>query len=98
MVLRPRIDPTRSPKDYNSEFRELGIEAVREELLLRRWRPEKLAAARVWVESRDTHSWSARRGDAPPGDAKKSFRRWAIYVAVALGAIYAVARIVRSLF
>lgn len=98
MVLRARIDPARSPKDYNSEFRELGIEAVRKELLVRRWQPEKLAAARVWVESQDTHSWVASRGDAPPGDAKKSFRRWAIYIAVALGASYAAARIFRTLF
>jgi hypothetical protein len=98
MRLNQRIDPTRSPKDYNSEFGELGLEAVRKELLLRRWRPEKLAAARVWVESKDTHSWSAGRSDVPPGDAKKSFRRWAIYVAVALGATYAAARIFRSLF
>jgi hypothetical protein len=98
MVLRARTPPPPSPKDYNSEFRELGIEAVRKELLLRRWQPEKLSAARVWVESQDTHSWTASRGDAPPSEKKKSFRRWAIYVAVALGGTYAAARILRSLF
>jgi len=98
MRLNQRVDPTRSPKDYNSEFRELGIDAVRKELLLRRWQAEKLAAARVWVENQDTQSWVAGRGDEPPGDAKKSFRRWAIYVAFALGASYAAARIFRSLF
>jgi len=98
MRLNQRIDPTRSPKDYKSEFRELGIETVRKELLLRRWQAEKLAAARVWVENQDTQSWVAGRSDRPPGDAKKSFRRWAIYIAVALGASYAAARIFRSLF
>lgn len=97
MVLTARTTPPRA-KDYNSEFRELGIEAVRKELLRRRWQPEKLAAARVWVESQDTHSWVAGRGDAPPVDRKKNFRRWAMYIAVAFGACYAAARVLRSLF
>lgn len=97
MVLTART-PLRAPKDYNSEFRELGVAAVRNELVRRRWQPEKLAAARVWVESQDTHSWVASRGDAPPVDKKKNFRRWALYIAVAFGLAYAVSRVLRSLF
>lgn len=86
-------------KDYKPEFRELGVEAVRKELLRRRWAPEKLAAARLWVENQDTQSWAAGRGDAEPSvERKKAFRRWAVYIAVGFGLAYVTARILRSLF
>ena len=87
-----------SSKDYGSEFSALGVDAVRKQLLLRRWPTEKLAAARVWVESRDNQSWLAGRGDAAPVDRKKNFRRWAIYIATAFGLAYVGARVLRSLF
>jgi len=85
-------------KDYRSEFGELGVDAVRKELLRRRWQPDKLAAARVWVESRDNQTWLAGRGGAAPVDRKKNFRRWAIYIATAFGLAYVAARVFRSLF
>lgn len=87
-----------NPKDYNPEFRELGRDRVRRELVLRRWHPEKLAAARIWVEAADTSSWLADRGDAAPVDRKKNFRRWAIYIAAAFGLSYVAVRVFRSMF
>jgi hypothetical protein len=98
MVLRARLAVGPS-KDHHAEFRELGLDAVRKELLLRRWDPEKLAAARIWVESQDTHSWLAGRGDTlpPQADRKKRFRRWALYIVVAFGFAYAASRVLRSM-
>ena len=92
---QPQFSPS---KDYRSEFGALGVDAVRKELLRRRWRPDKLAAARVWVESQDNQSWLAGRGGAAPVDKKKNFRRWAIYIATAFGLAYVGARVLGSLF
>lgn len=98
MEVSARPGSPRPAKDYRPEFRELGVEAVRKELLRRRWAPDKLAAARLWVENQDTQSWAAGRGDAQsPVDRKKTFRRWAVYIAVAFGLAYVTARILRSL-
>jgi hypothetical protein len=98
MALTARTAPPPASKDYNSEFGNLGPEAVRKELLLRRWQPEKLAAARIWVESRDTHSWVAGRGDTPAGDKKKAFRKYAVIIAAGFGLCYVAARVFNSLF
>jgi len=88
---------TRPPKDYRSEFKELGIAKVKRELMMRRWLPDKLSAARVWVEDEDNRQWVAGRGGAPPGDARKSFRKWAMYIAIAFGFAYVAVRVFRSL-
>jgi len=97
--MRAQTGPLPAPKDYRSEFRELGVDKVRDELLQRRWQPEKLSAARLWVESQDNHSWmSARSGSPAVGDRKKKFRQWAMYIAVAFGLAFAVSRILKSLF
>ena len=66
------------PKDYKPEFKELGIEKVRTQLLMRRWAPDKLSAARLWIENEDAQRWLTGQGDAPPGDARKTFRKWAM--------------------
>lgn len=90
----PRL-PT---KDYKPEFAALGLEKVRTELLLRRWDPEKLAAARIWVENQDTQQWLAERSDAPPRMLRtKELRKWAMYVVSAIGVAYAAARIFKTL-
>lgn len=81
MAVKARL-AQRPSKDYIAEFRELGVDAVRQELLQRRWPPEKLSAARVWVESRDTHSWVASRSDKPPVDRRKNRPLW---VAILIG-------------
>ncbi len=96
--FRAQAGPLPQAKDYRAEFRELGVDKVRDELALRRWHPEKLSAARVWVENQDNSSWMADRSDAPPSDKKKNFRKWAVYIAVAFGLAYAIARVGRSLF
>jgi len=87
---------TRPAKDYKPEFSELGIEKVRRELVSRRWQPDKLAAARIWVESKDAHSWVADRGDGPPSDKKNRFRKWAVYIAAVFGIGYVAVRVFRS--
>lgn len=91
--FRTQTGPLPKGKDYRAEFRELGVDKVRTELMQRRWEPEKLSAARVWVENQDNSSWMADRSDAPPSDKKKNFRRWAIYIAAAFGMAYAAGRI-----
>lgn len=88
----------RIPKDYKPEFNELGVDRVRRELLARRWDPEKLSAARLWVESQDAHSWVAGRGKAPPDAKKKKMRSWAIYIATAFGFAYVATRVIRQMF
>jgi hypothetical protein len=90
--------PRLPPKDYKPEFRELGLEKVRSELLMRRWDPEKLAAARIWVENQDTQQWLAGRGDEPPRMLRtKELRKWAMYIVSAIGVAYAAARILKTL-
>ena len=90
--------PRPPPKDYKPEFKELGLEKVRSELLMRRWGPEKLSAARVWVENQDAQRWLAARGDEPPRMLRtKELRKWAMYIVGAIGVAYAAARIFRTL-
>jgi hypothetical protein len=84
-------------KDYKPEFARLGLEKVRTELLMRRWDPEKLAAARSWVEGQDAQRWLAGRGDAPPKVRKKGIPKWLLYTGIAFGIAFAAVRVIRSL-
>jgi hypothetical protein len=95
MVLKGR--PYARPKDFTEEFVELGLDKVRSELLMRRWDADKLAAARVWVENKDTQRWAAGRGDALPVDKKKWLRKYGLYIVIAFGVAYALTRIYRSM-
>jgi hypothetical protein len=92
MVLRSTLRP---PKDYKPEFKELGVDRMRSELLARRWDKEKLAAARLWVENQDAHNWAAKRSDVPARVGPKPFRKYAVYIAMALGVVYACVRLFR---
>lgn len=92
MVLRSTPRP---PKDYKPEFKELGVDRVRSELLARRWDKEKLAAARLWVENQDAQQWLSARSDAPPRQGPKPFRKYAVYIATAIGVAYACVRLFR---
>lgn len=83
------------PKNYKPEFEEMGVDAVKKELRRRRWQPDKISAGRVWVENQDANQWLADRGGAPPGDARKTFRKWAMYIAIVFGLGYVVARLLR---
>jgi hypothetical protein len=94
MVLRSRPRP---PKDYKPEFTELGIDRVRSELLTRRWDKEKLAAARLWVENKDAHKWASAHKDDVPRTGPKPFRKYAVYIATALGVAYACVRVIRMM-
>jgi hypothetical protein len=86
----------RPPKDYKPEFKALGVDRVRSELLARRWDKEKLSAARVWVENQDAQNWLSTRSDAPPRQGPNVFRKYAMYVAIAFGVAYACARLLRT--
>jgi hypothetical protein len=89
--------PRLPQKDYRPEFKELGLEKVRSELLMRRWEPEKLAAARLWVETQDTQRWAAGRGDEPPKVRKKGVPKWLIYVGAAFGVAFVASRLLKTL-
>jgi hypothetical protein len=93
MVLRSTPRP---PKDYKPEFKQLGVDRVRSELLARRWDKEKLAAARLWVENQDAQNWLSTRSDAPPRQGPNRFRKYAVYIAVAFGIAYACVRLFRT--
>lgn len=97
MVLRSR-PATGRPKDYTAEFKELGVAAVRKELHQKRWRPEKLAAARLWVESQDNQSWLAKRRDTPPVDKRKKRPMWVVYAIGAALFAFGAARLLQKLF
>jgi hypothetical protein len=89
--------PRLPPRDYKPEFRELGVEKVRSELLMRRWDPEKLSAARVWVEKEDAQRWLAGRGDQAPRVRKKGIPKWLLYIGIAFGITFAAVRLFRTL-
>jgi hypothetical protein len=90
------LHPIPLPKDYKPEFKELGAERVRMELLKRRWDPDKLAAARIWVENADTHNWVSDRKDTPAG-GKNNFRKWAVIIAGVFGFLFVAARILKMM-
>jgi hypothetical protein len=85
------------PRDYKPEFKQLGLEKVRSELLMRRWEPEKLSAARVWVESQDAQRWLAERGDEAPKVRKKGVPKWLLYVGAAIGLAFVLGRVFKTL-
>lgn len=102
--LRPRAAPPAAktgftpsvpkvPKDYKPEFAELGIDKVRQELIVTRWAPEKLAAARIWVEERDAQHWLDSQADTAGAENKKRFRQYAIYISVAIGLLFVLGRV-----
>jgi hypothetical protein len=93
MVLRST--PGKPPKDYKPEFKELGVDRVRSELLTRRWDKDKLSAARLWVENQDAHKWLSSHSAEPPRTGPKPFRKYAVYIATALGVAYAFVRLFR---
>ena len=89
--------PRLPPRDYKPEFKQLGLEKVRSELLMRRWEPEKLSAARVWVENQDAQRWLAERGDEAPKVRKKGVPKWLLYVGAAIGLAFVLGRVFKTL-
>jgi hypothetical protein len=82
---------------FLAEFRGLGSERVRSELLLRRWPPEKISAAREWLEREDTRAWQLRRGDTPAA-VRAEWKKKAIgYAIFAVGLLFAAVRLFRVL-
>jgi glutathione S-transferase len=94
-TVRPSV--RKVPKDYNPEFADLGVEKVRQELIVTRWVPEKLAAARIWVEERDAQHWLESQADTASAEKKKRFRQWAIYISVAIGLFFVLTRVFGSM-
>jgi hypothetical protein len=83
--------------DYRPDFVRLGVEQVRADVLHRRYEPEKLAAARQWLECEDARRWLAGRSDVPRRPRPEWLKRWAGYIAAAIGLAYDTARLVRIL-
>ena len=82
---------------FLTEFRALGSERVRNELLLRRWPPEKIAAAREWLEREDTRAWQLRRGEGPVKARAEWKKKWLGYGIFAVGLLFAAVRLFRVL-
>lgn len=82
---------------FLTEFRELGSERVRNELLVRRWPADKIAAAREWLEREDARAWQARRGDAPVVKRAEWKKKWLGYGIFAFGILFAGMRLLRVL-
>ncbi|MCB1488014.1 MAG: hypothetical protein KDJ88_11225 [Bauldia sp.] len=87
-----------STDKYRNEFRELGIARVRNELVMRRWHKDKLAAARSWVERQDVDDWMASNRDKPPKPPRgQSAKKWAGIIVVVFGLIFAAERLLRMM-
>jgi hypothetical protein len=82
---------------YRTEFKTLGIDRVRNELLLRRWPKDKLSAARQWVEREDVGDWLAKNRGAPTKKKPISKSKWFGYLLAAGGVIFAVVRLLRMM-
>jgi hypothetical protein len=87
-----------STDKYCDEFRELGVARVRNELVLRRWHKDKLAAARSWVERQDVGDWMASNRDKPAKPPRgQSAKKWAGIIVVVFGLIFAAERLLRMM-
>jgi hypothetical protein len=83
-------------ESWRSEFRELGPEGVRREILQRRWVPDKLSAARHWLQFEDIRKWQLHTPAKLQGSSR-DFRRWAKYLFAAVLMLFAVARLFRMM-
>ena len=55
---------SRERERWTAEFKEIGRERVRSEVMLGRWPPHKRSQARQWLERQDVEAWQSR---APTG-------------------------------
>lgn len=58
-------DP-RERERWTAEFKEIGRDRVRSEVMLGRWPPDKRSHARQWLEREDVQAWQSR---APAGSS-----------------------------
>ena len=86
-----------TPPDPHSEFRALGAAEVRRRVMMRRWPPEKLAAARAWLERRDIEAWDARRSGVSPRPRSDWRRKWLPYAVGGLGVLFMALRLLQML-
>jgi hypothetical protein len=86
-----------SADKYREEFKDLGVARVRNELVLRRWHKDKLAAARHWVERQDVSDWVSTHRDAPAKPRASSSKKWIGYAVAAVGLIFAAERFLRMM-
>jgi hypothetical protein len=80
---------------FISELKELGPEAVRRELLRRRWSPEQLSVARQWLDEQDALRWDETVPERPPKSTRKV--KILTYIIFAVGIVYALVRLTRRL-
>jgi len=86
----------KSYESWRSEFKELGPEGVRREILRRRWAPDKLSYARHWIQLEDIRQWQ-QQSPAKLQGSSPDFRKWAKYLFAAFLALLAAARIFRMM-
>jgi hypothetical protein len=83
-------------ESWTSEFKTLGVEGVRREILLGRWPQRKIAAAKQWLQLEDVRQWQQR---SPVSRERSPLRlkQWAQYIAIAFAVLYAAARLFRMM-
>lgn len=87
---------TETRRKYLREFSELGANAVRNEILVRRWPQEKIGLARQWLEREDVRQWQKSPPKQKIGMSAKQ-RRIIGYVLAAGGFAFAVSRLIKTL-
>lgn len=94
--------PKLPTKDWSTEFREMGADAVRSALIGGKWEREKRNAARVWIENADAHAWQQKRAPEDVGKSGTFIVRlrsavWWKYVGPVIMGAFALAFVVRWL-
>jgi hypothetical protein len=82
-------------ESWRNEFKALGSEGVRREIMLARWPQDKLSAARHWVQLEEVTQWQRQAPTLRQGASSNWLRTSARYVFPAIAALYAAARLIR---
>ncbi len=86
---------------WNRQFKELGADKVRGELIIGHWNKDKRSAARLWLERTDAASWQKARpvGTSSRGTFFLNLRnaKWWGYVTAGLFLAWGIFRVLRRL-
>ena len=84
-----------SDEDFRKEFKEMGRERVRSDLMYGRMSTEKQRAARMWLEQADAENWQRQHA----GQATKSLmqneliKKYLPYVGAGIFLVFALSRL-----
>ena len=86
-------------EEWLSEFKDAGVERVRNGLIVGGWEAEKRRAARMWLERKDISAWQAGRPasavDRPSLKVRLQKSKWWPYVIAVIFALMGIGRLLR---